>query len=281
MSGFFNYFPSLMYANTAASNIIAKIKFDESVLKNLAVYYPYTIEDGERADQVAETYYEDASYDWVVYLSNGIIDPYHEWPKSQSSMEDFVTQKYGSVANAQVQISHFKNNYAYDETVLSLSMYSNLSSNQKKFWTPSLNSFDEVVSYRRKELDLFSETNVILSLSGTFGNIPINSVIKTSTSVRATVSFANSSNMIIKHVIGGEFSGGVVRYAVNNAIVDATITSVSTLSHPIPDNEFPYWTAVDCWVYENEKNENSKNITLLSAEYLDLIEKDMRVLLQK
>ena len=40
MAGYFNFFPSTEYANTIVTNVISKVKFDQSVQKNLAVFYP-------------------------------------------------------------------------------------------------------------------------------------------------------------------------------------------------------------------------------------------------
>ena len=54
MSGFFKYFPTLFHSNTAATNIIARVKFEESVKNNLAVFLPYQISEGQRPDQIAE-----------------------------------------------------------------------------------------------------------------------------------------------------------------------------------------------------------------------------------
>lgn len=58
MAGYFNFFPSTEYANTIVTNLISKVKFDQSVQENLAVFYPYTIEQGERPDQIAARYYD-------------------------------------------------------------------------------------------------------------------------------------------------------------------------------------------------------------------------------
>ena len=281
MSNYFNYFPSLIYANTAVTNIIAKVKFDESVSKNLAVYYPYTIVEGERPDQIAEHYYEDSSYDWVIYFSNSITDPYHEWPKDSNQFNDYMTAKYGSIANSQLQIAHYRVNYEQDETVISPAAYEALATNQKKYWSPILGGNEQILNYQRKELDLVSDTNQLVTLTGTFNEIPpLSSVVKyySPNPVLGTVAFANSSTLILKHVTG-VWSTGLMVYAGNNASINASITAVTTTSHCIPDEEIAYWTPVTFYEMEAEENEKKKHIRLLSSNYINLIERDMKELL--
>jgi len=92
MAGYFNFFPSTEYANTIVTNLISKVKFDQSVQKNLAVFYPYTIDQGERPDQIAARYYNDPELDWLIYLANDIMDPYYDWPLSQNQFYEFVKE---------------------------------------------------------------------------------------------------------------------------------------------------------------------------------------------
>jgi hypothetical protein len=279
MSSYFNYFPSLIYANTAVTNIIAKVKFEESVSKNLAVYYPYTIAEGERPDQIAEHYYEDAQYDWVIYFSNSITDPYHEWPKDMNQFNDMMKAKYGSIAESQLQTAYYRVNFEQDETVISPAAYDALSIGQKKYWAPILGYNEQIINYQRKELDLITDTNQIVSLSGTFTDIPATSaVVKQGSNVFGTVAFANSSTVVLKHITG-TWSAGSLTYAGNNASISATITSASVLNQCIPIDEVGYWTPVSFYDVDAEENEKKKHIRLLSSNYINLIERDMKELL--
>lgn len=287
MSSYFNYFPSLIYSNTAVTNIIAKVKFDESVAKNLAVYYPYTIAEGERPDQIAEHYYEDAQYDWVIYFSNSITDPYHEWPKDSNQFNQFITAKYGSIANSQLQIAYYRVNYEADETVISPAAYAALTAGQKKYWAPILGYNEEVLNYQRKELDLISDTNKIVTLTGTFTEVPpAGEVVKyqlletpPSGAVVGTVAFSNTSTIILKHVNGVWSTGSFLVYAGNNASINANITTATTTSYCIPVDEITYWSPVTFYEVDAEENEKKKHIRLLSSNYINLIERDMKELL--
>lgn len=279
MSGFFKYFPTLFHSNTVATNIIARIRFEESVTKNLALFLPYQIQDGQRADQIAEQYYNDSTYDWIIYLSNNITDPLHQWPKTQDIFENFITAKYGSIANAQQQIAYYRVNYETDDRVISTSAYDALGTVEKQYWAPILSYNNRVINYERKELNDVVETNQIVSLTGTFGAFTENNMIKQSSSVTGTISFANSTNLIIKHVSGTWQANTTVYHMTTNAIANATIASVSTIATPIGSNEQAYWTSVSQYDVEFETNEAKRHIVLLSSAYVNQIEKDMKDLM--
>jgi len=280
MAGYFNYFPSFLYSNAAVTNIIAKVKFEESVVKNLALYYPYTVQDNERPDQIANFYYGSPTYDWVIYLSNNIIDPYHDWPKSEDVFHDYIIKKYGSIANSQQQIAYYRVNYEFDDSVLSPAAYAALSKGQKQYWSPVLNYNETVINYERKEMEMYSETNKTVEIQGSFSNVSEGHILKQSNTTIGTVAFANTSTVVLKHIAGTWQSNVSVTFA-NSSAANATITSVTDISQPIPTDELAYWASVSFYDKEAEENEKKKNIRLLNASYLSLIERDMKELLSK
>lgn len=268
-----------MYANTAAVNIIAKVQFDASVLKRAVGFYPYTIINDQRADTIAEQYYGDPSYDWLIYLSNNIMDPLNEWPKSENEFNDFLALKYGSIANTQQQTAYYQVSYDFDERVLGTSTFNALPSGQKKYWAPIVNNNDVVINYQRKAIDTVVETNQIVQLTGTFSNIDASTVIKQSSSVMGTVSFANSSTVMLKHVTGTWATATPVYFVATGALANATITASSIVHQTIPLDEIPYWAAVSIYNSENNINESRKHIRLLNSAYVDVVERDMKDLL--
>ena len=279
MSGYFSFFPSMLYANTAASNLIAKVKFDAAVFNRSATYYPYTVVNNERADQIAESYYGDASYDWIIYLGNNIIDPANEWPKSENNFNDFLTLKYGSVANTIQQTLFYQVSYDLDDRVISTSTYAALSAGQKKYWSPILNNQNQVINYQRKQIDTIVETNQVVMLTGTFGGISLSDIVKQSATVYGTVAFANSSTVMLKHVAGTWANATPVYFKLSGALANASITATSITDQTIPLDEISYWSPVS--VYENESliNENRKHIRLLNSAYVNFVERDMKDLL--
>ena len=234
MAGYFNFFPSTEYANTIVTNLISKVKFDQSVQKNLAIFYPYTVEQGERPDQIAARYYDNPELDWLIYLANDIMDPYYDWPLSQNQLYEYLSAKYGSIAIAQSKILFYRNNYASDDTALNISSFNALPSTLKKYFKPVLGLNGGVVSYERKELDVILETNKVIDLTISSGTFSVGDVFRQGNS-SGFVTFANTSHVVIDKITGN-FTAG--------AATGATITVANTVSQPIANLEASYWEPV-------------------------------------
>src|ERR1700692_4212475 len=97
---YFSNFPTVNYANNLIDNILLRVNFFDNSKNDDSMYYPYTIKDGEKAEEIAFSYYGDSNYLWIIYLFNNIIDPYYDWPLSNSDFENYITAKYGSVSEA-------------------------------------------------------------------------------------------------------------------------------------------------------------------------------------
>jgi len=82
------------------TNITLRYKINELLRNKSIIMYEYNVQDGERADIIAYKYYDDTSLDWIIYLTNNIIDPQFEWPHDDQSFKRFLTQKYGSPQTA-------------------------------------------------------------------------------------------------------------------------------------------------------------------------------------
>lgn len=114
MAFYFRPFPLINYDlkknknNTVLTNIMTRFKIVESFQRQEAVYYDYSVKEGERADQIAFKYYDDASLDWVIYIVNNIVDPEFDWPLDRTSLESYIAKKYGSVSTAMSQTHHYE-----------------------------------------------------------------------------------------------------------------------------------------------------------------------------
>jgi hypothetical protein len=100
------------------------------VLKNLGVsYYPYTIQDGERPDNVSQAVYDNPSFDWLILLTNNMFNIYDDWPKDQETFNRYIIEKYGSISAASSQIKYY---YDAKNNIIDQTTYNNLSSSQRK-----------------------------------------------------------------------------------------------------------------------------------------------------
>ena len=278
MAGFFNFFPSVSYSNNIATNIIAKVAFEQTIKDSLATYYPYTVEQGERPDQIADRYYGQPTYDWIIYLANDIVDPYYDWPLAPTQFEEYIKSKYGSQNEAQSKISHFRVNYASDDTILSPSTYNALTGSLKKYFTPVYNQTGTVMSYVRKEQDLFLETNKTVSIVvANTASFVLGERITSGSNSATITSISNSTLLIVDKVVGSLASTTITGI---DSDTSTSTTTETTLSQPIPSVEVPYWEAVSCYDNESDINDSKRHIRLLDKAYVGKVEKQMRELLK-
>lgn len=79
-----------------AKNIFIRAKIRSDIIKNISSINYYYVKDNERPDQIAERIYGSAELDWLVLLTNNIIDPKNEWPLDNQSFEKYLLEKYGT-----------------------------------------------------------------------------------------------------------------------------------------------------------------------------------------
>ena len=105
MAGFFSYLPKIEYTPTrtnfqftnqdfvVAANIFKGLSIDNSVYAT-DLFTELQLKDGVRPDQVSQAVYDDPNYDWVILLTNKIIDLKNDWPMSSEEFEKFIYKKY-------------------------------------------------------------------------------------------------------------------------------------------------------------------------------------------
>lgn len=286
MDNYFKHYPLTVYGenNTVAVNLFAKIAFVKSVQKMYEVFHPYTIQEGDRPETIAYLYYGDVGYDWIVYYSNNIVDPYYDWYMDDRTFKTFITEKYGSVTTAKQKVKLFRSNYLYDDSIITTATYDALTSNQKRFWSPVLSTSNRVHSYERKKEDVEFETNKTLGLQITLqGNTSFQvdeHVYQQSGSLTiaaGTVKYSNSSYATIVNPIGSFANTQNLKGSLSGA--NATVSSVTTLSTSIPTDIQSYFIPISYYDYESELNEQKKNIKLIDVGYVKSVEEQFKQLL--
>lgn len=148
----------------------------------VAVYYDYNVDDGDRPDTIAEQYYGDSTLDWVILITNGIIDPQWDWPMNYNVFRKYIVAKYGSVSNAYDETHHYeqiiqKHKVNPDKTVvpektyeIDLTTYNTLSSLDKKLITAY--DYEEKVNEEKRRIKILDEQflpSIIEQTEGIFG----------------------------------------------------------------------------------------------------------------
>jgi len=107
MSKYFRYYPQTQYAFANGSFTIEKSVKNislKTVLKDGLsqddpyAFLRYTIVENEKAEDIADFYYDDPAMSWLVYFANDIVDPYTQWPKTYENFTEYFRKKYASQA---------------------------------------------------------------------------------------------------------------------------------------------------------------------------------------
>ena len=102
---YFDEFPDILlpsFANERNSssdfvrskNLFKRAKIRDDFFSTATVFDLYSIIGDDRPDNVAQKLYGDSDLDWVVLLSNNIINVRDEWPMSQYDLERYLDNKY-------------------------------------------------------------------------------------------------------------------------------------------------------------------------------------------
>jgi len=81
---------------TRVKNLFKRVKISEDLFNELSYFTKYKIIGDERPDQVAYKIYGTQDYDWIVLLSNNILNVQSEWPLSNEAFDKYMLEKYGS-----------------------------------------------------------------------------------------------------------------------------------------------------------------------------------------
>ena len=118
---YFRNLPNLLYVNrnenqrenenySVVKNFFKKAKLRNDIFENVAFFDKFIVKGDDRPDNVADTVYGDSTLDWVVLLSNNIINIQSEWPLSQADFNTYLNEKYDSEEQLYAGIHHYEAN---------------------------------------------------------------------------------------------------------------------------------------------------------------------------
>ena len=119
MASYFRQVPKFDYVSRNADeknisdyievkNLFKRGKLREDIFGNLSFFTKYSIIGDERPDNVAYNAYGEETLDWVVLLSNNILNIQTEWPMTQQVFDRFVLSKYGDYNTLYNGVHHYE-----------------------------------------------------------------------------------------------------------------------------------------------------------------------------
>lgn len=102
---YFDFFPDLLLPSFSdkrrsskdlvrVKNLFKRAKLRDDFFENAVAFNSYIIQGDDRPDNVADKFYGDEFLDWVVLISNNILNVREEWPMSQRDFSVYLNNKY-------------------------------------------------------------------------------------------------------------------------------------------------------------------------------------------
>lgn len=309
MASYFRQVPNFEYVNrradnktisdyVAVKNLFKRGKLREDIFENLTFFTKYSIIGDERPDNVAFNFYNDSTLDWVVLLSNNIVNIQSEWPKPQAVFDQLMLDKYGTYNNLYNGIHHYEVSEDVKNTVGTVLLKQG--TRLPKNW----NTNGNYIKFNNSKISqIFSGNGVIPS---------------TKVSVTPKVGILNlkvGNEVVIENVSENEYNGRFVVTSVvtvgNDNIARAftyELASTPTIASPTIssnnseevlfesetsgnsyyfqyyDDSLGYYQIVPTssfirevtnYQYEERLEDDKRNIYVLKPEYLNVIKNDL------
>ena len=103
MPAYFSRFPKIYYDAAGegnpklVTNLLRRVQIKEGLRESGALFDLYDVGGEETPESVAEQYYGDQQYYWIILLFNNIKDRFYDWPMTSTQFETYINDKYSDV----------------------------------------------------------------------------------------------------------------------------------------------------------------------------------------
>lgn len=155
MSFYFRPFPKINYdvkknnSPLLLTDITKRYKIRDILQQKAAIYYNYTIRDGDRPDLIAFKYYGDETLDWLIFLCNNMMDPYYDWPLDYRKFTAYMKSLYGSVDVAKSTVFEYRKILNEQSTLIDGTVV------PKRTVVIDLNTYNSLSTSVREEIDAY------------------------------------------------------------------------------------------------------------------------------
>ena len=95
---------------SVVKNFFKRAKLRTDVFQDLTFFTKFNVIGDDRPDNVADNFYDDPTLDWIVLLSNNIVNVQSEWPLSQADFFTYLSEKYPDENVLYSGIHHYEAN---------------------------------------------------------------------------------------------------------------------------------------------------------------------------
>jgi plastocyanin len=116
--GYFRELPNIQVLNRTKNdisidetvvikNLFRRAKIREDIIDVVTAFEYYQVTENETPNQVAQKIYRNPELDWVILLTNNIINIQDDWPIDANSFNNYLLDKYGSEEKL-LEIHHYE-----------------------------------------------------------------------------------------------------------------------------------------------------------------------------
>jgi hypothetical protein len=315
MASYFRQVPNFAYVNrtkeeqnisdySIVKNLFKRAKLRDDIFANLQFFEKYKIIGDDRPDNVAYQVYQDSSLDWIVLLSNNILNVQTEWPLSQISFDKYVLEKYGDYDTLYNGIHHYETTEIKNSrgaTVLSAGLeIPNTWKTNGNFIEVNANKINQIFSGN----GVVPSTTASVTINGGIYGLNVGSQISI---VNVTEKEYNGTFIVTSAIIPDGINAVAFTFELNTTpnvaspvladprveqvlfTVDGGVSSGNSYYYEFYDVGLGYSTlipstsfvrAVTNYEYENQIEENKRNIYVLKPRYLSIVFNDLKDLMQ-
>jgi hypothetical protein len=282
-------------------NLFRRGKLREDIFGNLSFFTKYQIIGDERPDNVAFKIYNDETLDWVILLSNNILNIQTEWPLPQLAFDEIMLEKYGSYDELYNGIHHYETKEIRDSSgnlIFSPGIQMPSTWKSGNGLVQSFKSQVQILSYdvvRKKVSILLSESiqnlnegsEVIISNSsnsvfnGTFKVAEIETIDPNTKEVLAfNIDLVVNTTENIVSIGGGEFvefiSTAPMKLSTNYyyQYYDSNLDSIVRI------DSSNFLTPITNYEYESKLEDDKRNIFVLKPGYLNVVFNDLEEIMK-
>ena len=154
---YFSKLPVIDYQGQSLVNICVRGGVSNTVKQQTSALMPYTLQyETETPETVAFDYYNNIDAYWLVNMSNNIIDPYFDWLMPDKTLDQVLSNIYGSIPAA------MNTNLFYQRQLTSNTDPYNVTINITSNTSQSNSSFAAVTAYTKAQVDNEAKRQVYL-----------------------------------------------------------------------------------------------------------------------
>ena len=299
-NSYFKQVPNFEYVNRnkgdvdisnyiTVKNLFKRGKIRPDIFQNLNFFTKYKIIGDDRPDNVAFKEYDDSSLDWVVLLSNNILNIQNEWPLPQSSLDEILLEKYGTYEKLHSGVHHYETveiKNSRGGVILSGGLETPNKWRTNGNYIQAINTKINQISGTESKIatvtmyngikDLAVDSEVLIQgVNETYnGRFPVTSILKVGEVViRFTYALPSIPEVKQPEIVVTEQVTFTVEGTVGTGNAYYYEYYDDNSYHTIPAAKITQ--AVTNYQYEIKKEDEKRNIYLLKPEYLNVIFNDM------